>query len=145
MRRFKFAVLPLAVLLLLLSLTGVVLADGESSDEESDVYTHEACEPYARFNYNGTTQHLDWGGGVVCSPGINEIFMSAELLWQTSAGNWVISDSDLKTCYDNTCDITIGLNYMPDGDYKVTICYQAESPTSNFWWSCQSRSGYSIP
>ena len=114
---------------------GTVLAD-EGENNGSVTYDHEACGYYNKFDYDEDDSRLAWGARVLCSAGINYIFMSAELMTQTSACNWVIMDFDVKTCWHSLCEIEIDLHYVPSGNYKIIVCFQAQSPTSEFPWGC---------
>ena len=124
-----------------------VLATGTASTApEGETQSHETCINSVKFVYTASDNHrLDWGGYVDCSPGINFIYMSAELFLRQANTSWTILDWDTKTCSTYSCAIEETLHYVPNGSYKIKVCFEARSPTSDFPWVCDTSRIYTIP
>ena len=95
--------------------------------------THESCGTYSPLH----NTYLRWGSVVACTPSVFEIVLDIELhQGSTTTGAWYIVDFQSTVCYDNLCIIDQNYYDHSPGDYRIKLCFSAESIQSAWPYEC---------
>ena len=143
MTKYGYLLLPLVLGVFLTAIgAGTTLAQEDKGNYTRD---HEVCGITPKWNYYGGSKTLEWGGIVICSSTVYDIYISVELYYELPwNGNWVVVQQDDNLCGSNVCDAA-RIRYNPTyGDYKIKGCFRADGSQSSWDWECWEWQ-YSLP